>query len=457
MENYNNLLERYQKQYTESFHNSIPLLIDAFTIYYGEKYHDYIEQTIKNTCYCYFSTKKVKFFYDKVIRIYISRISIHYIQQILQSLGFNVEGLSTYLINPGTLYEEEGKLKIDFGKIQTMKNNNGEIFDPILNYLYGSSQLFSFDYEQDKIYQFFSLSKEEQNEVVKAIWKEEQVTEKHLFYIQEAINFMKNHQINKEDQIKLYQDFYIVAQHFMQQKKKQKKAELLGSIDHKLENLNHVELIKELQSVIDEYPVNCSLPSFNERDSILNIVAIPLMISRDIDVIHEINHAVSSSILLITDDDFIEKKGIHIGDDTEKDFETNTKNLEELLNYKSSLEIETIFHNLGGKIIPNNDTIEGIIENSSVCAMEYYFPLIDSFYERYKELLKTVRITDQLDLLYSKIIKEKFIEYNAYINSIMQQTDSKPVLFSEEPIQKVNQMIDALESKKIYSKRKRTN
>ena len=153
-------------------------------------------------------------------------------------------------------------------------------------------------------------------------------------------------------------------------------------------------------------------------------------------LIHEINHAVTGCILEATEKGNISKNGLSIADLT-----TNinvSDALEEIINDRSAQEIHEIFYGMGGKISGDN-----IVSTSTVYTK--LFPLIENFYQKYKELLKKARIGENKDILFNQIDKDKYIEFEKLINSALNDAMYHDYL-SDSYIKKAEDLLNQMDT-----------
>lgn len=156
-------------------------------------------------------------------------------------------------------------------------------------------------------------------------------------------------------------------------------------------------------------------------------------------IIHELNHVITNSILAytkISEIEVIEKIGITNSLDMARG-----EALEEIINEKTAYIITDIFHKFGGNISNFN--------LYSIDAYSQLFPLIDRFYYKYYDLLKIARITDNQNILFSKIDKNEFEKYQQFITDELNYV-TRNHRISYNAISKANQLIskfDKIETK----------
>ena len=142
------------------------------------------------------------------------------------------------------------------------------------------------------------------------------------------------------------------------------------------------------------------------------MIVFPIIFTSDSTFIHELNHAITSSVLAYSEFLDIEKSGIYVSDENKK--KKNTLLFEELLNHKSAMEIANIFYELGGTLFNNEHSFNANIQSEH----ELFFPLINEFYEKYKDLLKEARISENRNILFRDMDYQQFYNLNYQINHV---------------------------------------
>lgn len=175
---------------------------------------------------------------------------------------------------------------------------------------------------------------------------------------------------------------------------------------------SNMKIIKE--EIIDGYPVkkilgeifNKGNPNYNNvllKNQFCRLICLPILIVSEKDIIHEINHAITSYSIMInqTKMEFIDKSGLQVFD---KDI-----NIGELINERASLEIYEIFKRRGGNLSEINLT-----------TLENYYTrnlyLIDEFYNKFKEIIKESLITLNKNNLVQRVGKENYEELVNIVN-----------------------------------------
>ena len=151
-------------------------------------------------------------------------------------------------------------------------------------------------------------------------------------------------------------------------------------------------------------------------------------------LIHELNHAiVSTPIALVKDkhnEGIVEKGGLFIHGTINGKKE---EDIEEIINDIAASEILDIFHKLGGRINTPmlNDTYKEweILKNANL-----------KFYEKYKDVIKEARITDNKNLLFRYIAKDKYNEYVSLLNQLLKNNGNVNTDISDMMQQLVDMM-----------------
>lgn len=161
-------------------------------------------------------------------------------------------------------------------------------------------------------------------------------------------------------------------------------------------------------------------------------------------LIHEINHAITSTVISMLENDFekflIYKTGISVA---LKD-NVNNEEFEEVLNELSAKEITEIFHNLGGCVQKRK------VSYTNSIYVEL-FPYVLKFYNKYKDLIKEARITENKNILFTKIEKGK---YNIYANLIkikyiiIKKTDLSSLKLDYD-LDEINSLIDSMDKEYV--------
>ena len=177
------------------------------------------------------------------------------------------------------------------------------------------------------------------------------------------------------------------------------------------------------------------------------IIALPYLLMNDEFLIHELNHVLTTEIPILLENDnksgYIEKLGIEAINCIDKIVHTaNEKELifEEVLNERSALDITEIFHQLGGSIYDD--------ANSFDIKMKAFYrdliPLIEPFYQQYKEIIKEARITSNANILYKYINKDVFNELKDLIGKIFKKIYNDNGNITDDDIENVTRLVELL-------------
>lgn len=157
--------------------------------------------------------------------------------------------------------------------------------------------------------------------------------------------------------------------------------------------------------------VTASFLTFIDKDELVKLIYFDMFYSTNSDIIHEINHLVTTTPLSVLEKDegnmIVQKVGL-------SSFGCEKVFFEELINERTAIDINSNFNKLGGKL--------SALDTISFNKKNYYskfLPLIEKFYIKYKDILKRVRITNNLNELYRYIDKEKYLKYIELINKIV--------------------------------------
>lgn len=128
----------------------------------------------------------------------------------------------------------------------------------------------------------------------------------------------------------------------------------------------------------------------------LDLLVLPL--SYDLShVIHEINHKVSSHLISI--EPYLQISGLEYDEGTNINVKVHDEFFNELINQKITLDILEELNNLGYMV------------DRSSSWQERLFPLINNFYDVFKDLIKEVYITGNLNEFIKKLGEEEYINF----------------------------------------------
>ena len=196
------------------------------------------------------------------------------------------------------------------------------------------------------------------------------------------------------------------------------------------------------ENVINEYLKRYNKKCFSQSAYINEIDVLVLPLSYDMThIIHEINHKLSTHILALKPMKMISGLCISIEKNGRVIIENNDFN--EALNQKMTLEILNELKKLGLNI------------NYTSSWQENLFPLINMFYELFKDCIKQVYITGDIFSLIKNVGNENYVEYSqlmflkCFKLRRMIIKDQKPNL-SEDEIKKLENIVNNM--KQYYDK-----
>lgn len=148
--------------------------------------------------------------------------------------------------------------------------------------------------------------------------------------------------------------------------------------------------------------------TFLYKEEIVKFIYFDMFLSSDEEIIHEINHYIINNVLATLT---MDNKNFLISTNGVSSFGNEKVLFEELLNEKSSMEIVKIFKSLGGNLTWNKELI---FKSSN--KYKKFLPLVESFYTKYKDILKDVRISEDTNILYKYVDKDIYLKYIKFID-----------------------------------------
>lgn len=254
------------------------------------------------------------------------------------------------------------------------------------------------------------------------------------YYNLNDLNFLvpKFNNIFKDNDI--YKDIKLLAAYLKEAGlfKNNYTKRIIGSTNEDiLKNSNNLEMITNLLML-----ENASGGEFMDENN-NKVVMLSLSLLNPLTIIHEINHSVSNiRLAFLNDKSEINKRGIAV---TYKNvgYRFESIFLNELINEKSSFEIYDIFIKNGGSykdiLLPFND-------QDYITAYENYFPIVNNFYNTFKNLLKESIMCESQNYLVNIIGKDNLIKYYELINLYMQKESDK-----ENIIKEINNLVIRME------------
>lgn len=424
-----NIIKKYIRyfndEYIQKIEHNKELLIKAFVKYYGVEFEDKIRTVFNKTNYFWYVSNFNSDIKKKISRIILDKELVK-IKEIAQIIGIKIN-FNNMRCQLGDINISD-KISITSGKIITTGDKK---VDMILETLFGEDKL----YKDDKncpFNQFFLYDYNERERVIEKIFSSEVSYNEGLSKIMQIKEFLTETYPLEKEKLNSYLYFYIFEEYIKDNSK------IIGSTTDKTMSVFEKEKIAEtVKNIIIDKKISCPFSVTLSED--IPVVAFNALLTSDLNFIHEINHSIKSSIFAYKMDDSnvspIKKSGICIYDNDS----LNADILEEILNDIEAKEVTDIFHGMGGNLF-DEDILKHRFMNSN--SYPKYYPLVIRFYSLYKDLIKDASITEDANILYKRINKEKFDEYAKFIDYVYKNyfDDEIPLEF----IDKANKMIDDL-------------
>ena len=190
-----------------------------------------------------------------------------------------------------------------------------------------------------------------------------------------------------------------------------------------------VQILYMINRKQSDNPYEYNIPS-EDMTLLKTIISLPIFSIDDKSLIHEINHAICTNIIGVSENkEQLIQCGLNVSD------EPSTNRIMELVNYAQSKKIYDIFKNkYHGNIFTNltDDSIDREAEQNK-------YGVIKLFFETFESELKDACISGNLDILFNKLGSYKFQLICSIINS-----DSN----EREKIDKISKIINNIERKK---------
>ena len=426
-----NILKRYIRYFNDDYVKKIEdnkeLLIKSFIKYYGAEHEEKIRSVFAKSNYFWYVGD-----YNSEIRKNISmkilNNSLDKMNKIAEMLGYSFLK-NNIKCKLGNINIEDNKISIESGSIVTTGDNK---IDMILESLFGEDKIYK-ENNESLFNNFFKYSISERESIIKSIFGPDANYDEYLDKIIKIREFLEENYPYEVEQINYNLYFYIFDE-YMKTKKDNNKV--IGSLTN--QNIPDFEKNKTTEivsSIINDKEISCPFSVNLSED--MPVVAFNVLLTSDLNFIHEINHSIKASILAynITDESVIpiKKSGICVyGDEP-----YNADILEEILNDIEASAVEHIFHELGGNIF-DEDILKHHYMNSN--SYPKFYPLVIRFYTLYKDLIKDASITDDANILYKRVNKEKMMEYIKYIDYVYKNYFDKEI--NAELIDQANKLID---------------
>lgn len=400
----------FKDEYTEKINKRIdeawPFIIESFVEYYGEEHRNIINERLEDVLFVY----------------YVSDFLINYC-------------INEYIDNIKKL-ENMNK---EIFKILEIKGTDSEILDnktKVLEFIFGNKCFLNSNLNNLKILSFdkeyeYLANDDEKKDFIKELFNKDSLTVNDREKIEKCIEYILNNLENvKTCEKKLKKIIegvkisrYIVNTDVYKEYVEEKNSKInnfyeLASL--KLIGLSTDEALK--YNVLKNYiyamilreknynPFELSLPI--DDDFLVKLIGLPIFLTDDDSLIHELNHAVRTVIIAkklynkknSIFDNYVIKSGINL-----KNIEL-FKKTEELLASISGLEIYNIFRSKYKKVIFDDNILdEEILENENIL-------LIEKFFNIYRNVINHDSIGTDLELLFSYIGEENFNRLAEFIN-----------------------------------------
>ncbi len=419
MELYQEILESLSNKYNQRIAENLPLLIEAFTRFYGEKYRQHIAHTLNNAVICYYVAKPHIDFYIREIRYRLTEIRLKNTLAILKSLGFNLPNFKVGVTQMDDFSVNDDEIAISSVPLNNIPKLKSPRIYQILEYLFGPARSFKLHNLNPALINYFELSEEEQRTFNLTVFGHEELTAEELDHLKETQKLIAKITTDTDEALTNLFEFYCAKSIV-----KSSGPQVFGSFKEVLDKPELQELKEfinqEVQGISQKSDISGMYLGPVDYDTLepLDLVILDGLCINDGDFIHELNHAVLDTRLAWTETGPLEKCGICVGDDNRKNWKTNAHDLEESLNSINSQEIFEIFQSLGGNIF--DARIESINIGSNV-GYDYSLPLITAFYQKYKETINTARISENLNSLWRVINPDEFAKFLALFNRILSQ------------------------------------
>lgn len=148
--------------------------------------------------------------------------------------------------------------------------------------------------------------------------------------------------------------------------------------------------------------------TFLYKEEIVKFIYFDMFLSSDQEIIHEINHYITNNVLATLS---IYDKNFLVSTSGVSSFGNEKVLFEELLNEISSMDIVKIFKSLGGNLTWNKELVFTVSNK-----YKKFLPLVESFYTKYKDILKEVRMSENTNLLYKYVDKDIYLKYIKFID-----------------------------------------
>lgn len=430
----NDFKNNFNEKYFNIINSNIGVMIESFIEFYGKKYREKITEILDSVNIVTFLPYSTKEICTNVIPELIAVEFIDATAEIFNILELpkltKIEYLRTkFLIKDSTPIEVPTAIGI--------YDENNKIVDKILETIFGNTKLFSYDYSNNALYNFSSYDEKKQKDIIKTIFNSDIITPDIIKKIQDVKTYMDYKMLKTNG----YEKYINASNFYSIYKDYQKNPSILKRIIGTTNNI-----IPSAFKTLTDNP--CMINNLDGK-----YIALPIFFTNDEHFIHELNHAITTNVLMIICDDktnfAVEKSGIETLNTKDEEQMSKEKNkceyiLHELLNDRMAQDISEIFHNNGGTILDETNTYDIPVK------MPYriMLPLIEDFYQEYKELIKEASISENQKLLYSQIDKKTLQDFSEFINkTYIEILNSDETELTQEQLDKAAYYTERLQRK----------
>lgn len=457
-------LEKYNRMYRMSLVQNKQLIIDSFVEYYGEEYRDIITARYNKLIFTWTVDHRTSEFAENWVLSGLMLDCQSISSEILKCLGVDLSHFTIDIKQYPKITGEYENVGFTGGRYDVVNNDNDENVTSYLKDVFGDDIFYSFDNENTPLYNFEKLDFESQKQFLRRVLKREEITDEDFSNVRKAIAYINSLSEKKKEILETCRDYIDVYRSYTYYKsvsgKKDKyvprRENIVGTTNPKvLRDLGLLCLV--LSHTRSNFAADTVVLGKDEGVS----VVFPTIITSDETIIHEIGHGLVSIPLIFSRKVKVANSGTALmtnnNDIIGGNREYNKRlNIEELLNDLAAYEITDTFHKKGGTISLFDEKLIPIGKDYSI-----YFPLIRSFYEKYKDLIKEARITGSRNLLVNTIGEEKYEEFSRLLTQLETKLDMQAILhsngvvstihvedyyalYSPEDLDKINALVESM-------------
>lgn len=393
------LKKNYTRRINRRYSNNKQLLIDSFTEYYGEQYRSKIENRVNNTIISYYIPSDMISNFEIIINDYLENIfdiNAHIINQ-LQIEDFDANSISCEIDS-----YEISKKHINFN--YCVRDDRTK---EILKLVFGDQMIISLPLNDMPIMNYLKLSNIEKQKYIKSLYKK-QCNDDNILKTVEEINKNANRINYLEKSVKKCYELNLFADIYIKEKNSSIDVNFVGSNNGSFVRNN---LLIFLSLFTNESNAFCKSCYNYVTNDVVNFIFLPIFSCGDIFLIHELNHAVTSDVLLLTNEDEIIRNGLIV----ENDDESANEYLEELVNEFTSSKILNIFKSKGGNILDNEQLF------SATIPYEDGLYIIDDIIIKIEEELKHIRMNGDINKLKYFLGNENYFKLSKYCDKILKR------------------------------------